>query len=322
VSSSPTHRFIRTNGIRMHVTEQGTGPLVILCHGFPECAHSWRHQLPALAAAGFRVVAPDQRGFGKTDCPELIEAYNMFQLVGDIVGLVEALGEERAIVIGHDWGSPVAWYCGLLRPDMFRAVGMLSVPFSPRTAQDIQPTVAMRAMSAERQFYHLYYQEPGKAEREMEADVRRTLRMLLYSASGDAPIDERWQYMLAPGEGLLDGLTDPAVLPPWLTEQDLDFLAGEFRRTGFRGGLNWYRNIDHRWEHTPFLTGATLQQPALFVAGDADAVITMRRAAYDNLERTVPRLTRKVLLPGAGHWIQQERPQDVNRLLVEFVRSV
>jgi pimeloyl-ACP methyl ester carboxylesterase len=317
-----THRFVETNGIRMHVAEQGAGPLVILCHGFPECWRSWRHQLPAIAAAGFRVVAPDQRGFGQTDCPTPVEAYNMFQLVGDIVGLVHALGEDRAILVGHDWGSPVAWYSSLLRPDMFRAVAMLSVPFSPRTPQDIRPTVAMRKMSADRRFYHLYYQEPGVAEREMEADVRRTLRMHLYSASGDAPVEERWRYMLAPHEGLLDGMTDPASLPEWLTEQDLDYLTAEYQRTGFRGGLNWYRNIDHRWEQTPFLNGATLDQPALFIAGDADAVITMRRAAFDNLERTVPRLTKKVLLPGAGHWVQQERPQDVNRLLLEFLRSL
>jgi len=160
------------------------------------------------------------------------------------------------------------------------------------------------------------------AERELEADVRRTLRMLLYSASGDAPVDARWRYLLAPGEGLLGGLTDPASLPNWLTEPDLDYLSGEFTRTGFRGGLNWYRNIDHRWEQTPFLNGAMLNQPALFIAGDADAVITMRRAAFDNLERTVPRLTRKVLLPGAGHWVQQERPQEVSRLLIEFVCAV
>jgi pimeloyl-ACP methyl ester carboxylesterase len=199
---------------------------------------------------------------------------------------------------------------------------MLSVPFAPRMPQDIRPTVAMRKMSADQQFYHLYYQKPGKAEREMEADVRRTLRMLMYSASGDAPVEERWRYMLAPGEGLLDGLTDPRSLPKWLTEQDLDYLAGEYERTGFRGGLNWYRNIDHRWKHTPFLNGVTLEQPAVFIAGDADAVITMRRAAFDNLEQVVPRLTKKVLLPGAGHWIQQERPQEVNRLLVEFVQGV
>jgi pimeloyl-ACP methyl ester carboxylesterase len=316
------HRVVETNGIRMHVAEQGSGPLVILCHGFPELWYSWRHQLSALAAAGYRVIAPDQRGFGQTDCPGPVEAYNMFQLTGDIVGLVRALGEERAAIVGHDWGSPVAWYSSLLRPDIFHAVAMLSVPFSPRMPQDIRPTVAMRKMSSEREFYHLYFQEPGKAERELESDVRLTLRMLLYSASGDAPGEERWRYMLEPGKGLLGGLTDPKTLPPWLSEQDLDYIAAEFGRTGFRGGLNWYRNIDHRWEQTPFLNEAKLQQPALFIAGEADAVITMRRPAFEALERNVPRLTKKILLPGAGHWIQQERPADVSRLLVEFLRGV
>jgi pimeloyl-ACP methyl ester carboxylesterase len=316
------HRFIDTNGISMHIAEQGEGALVVLCHGFPECWYSWRHQLPALAAAGYHMVAPDQRGYGQTDRPEPIEAYHILQLTGDMVGLVHALDAEQAIIVGHDWGAPVAWHCALLRPDLFHAVALLSVPYLQRAWEDIRPTEAMRRMAGEREFYQLYFQEPGTAEAELEADVRTTMRMFLYAASGDAPPEKRWRFLFGKSEKFLDTGSLPEVLPGWLTEQDLDVFAREFERTGFRGGLNWYRNIDRLWELTPFLNGATLRQPTLFVAGAVDPVITMYRGAFDVLEQTVPNLRQKVLLPGAGHWIQQERPAQVNRLLLEFLASL
>ena len=316
------HRFVETNGIRMHVAEQGKGPLVVLCHGFPELWYSWRHQLPALAQAGFHAVAPDQRGYGQTDRPEPIEAYDILRLAGDIVGLVQALGEEQAVIAGHDWGAPVAWHCALLRPDIFRAVVLLSVPYLPRHAFDIRPTEAMKWMAGENEFYQLYFQEPGRAESELEADVRKTMRMFLYSASGDPPPEKRWRFIFPKTQKFLDTASLPETLPPWLTEEDIDVFAREFARTGFRGGLNWYRNIDRMWELTPFLNGAKLRQPALFVAGEADGVITMYRQAFDTLEETVPGLTKKVLLPGAGHWVQQERPKAVNELLIEFLQSL
>jgi pimeloyl-ACP methyl ester carboxylesterase len=316
------HRFVETNGIRMHVAEQGKGPLVVLCHGFPELWYSWRHQLPALAQAGFHAVAPDQRGYGQTDRPEPIEAYDILRLAGDIVGLVQALGEEQAVIAGHDWGAPVAWHCALLRPDLFRAVILLSVPYLPRNAFDIRPTEAMKWMAGENEFYQLYFQEPGRAESELEADVRKTMRMFLYSASGDPPPEKRWRFIFPKTQKFLDTASLPETLPPWLTEEDIDVFAREFARTGFRGGLNWYRNIDRMWELTPFLNGAKLRQPALFVAGEADGVITMYRQAFDTLEETVPGLTKKVLLPGAGHWVQQERPKAVNELLIEFLQSL
>ena len=316
------HRFIETNGIRMHIAEQGEGSLVVLCHGFPECWYSWRHQLPALAEAGYHTVAPDQRGYGKTDRPAPIDAYNIFQLTGDIVGLVHALGEEQAVIVGHDWGAPVAWHCALLRPDMFRAIALLSVPYVPRSWKNVRPTEAMKRMAGDKQFYQLYFQEPGKAEAELEADVRQTMRMFLYSASGDPPPEKRWRVLFSKSETLLDTGSQPDILPAWLTEHDINYFTREFERTGFRGGLNWYRNIDSLWEQTPFLTGAKLHQPVLFVAGEADAVIAMRRAAFDRLEEAVPNLTKKVLLPGAGHWIQQERPPEVNQLLLEFLAGL
>lgn len=316
------HRTIQTNGIEMHIAEQGQGPVMVLCHGFPESWYSWRHQLPALAAAGFHAVAPDQRGYGDTSRPEAIDAYNIFDLTADIVGLVHALGESQAIIVGHDWGSPVAWHCALLRPDIFRAVVLLSVPYLQRPWNGSPPTALMARAAGERQFYQLYFQEPGKAEAEMEADVRGALSGMLYAASGDCPVDERWRLTFDKGKRFVDTLSVPDRLPPWLTENDLDVYESAFRKTGFRGGLNWYRNIDRNWERSAFLGGAPLRQPTLFIGGEHDPVIAARRSAYDALEQTAPNLWRKVLLPGAGHWIQQERPSRVNELLIEFIGSV
>jgi pimeloyl-ACP methyl ester carboxylesterase len=320
--ASITHRFIETNHIKMHIAQQGEGPLIVLCHGFPESWYSWRHQLPALSEAGYHVVAPDQRGYGQTDRPEAIEAYNILELTADIVGLVDALNREQAVIVGHDWGAVVAWYCSLLRPDIFSATVLLSVPYIPRTWEDIRPTEAMKRMVGENQFYQLYFQEPGLAEAELDEDVRKAITMFLYSASGSPPPEKRWRYLFSKSEKLLDTGALPETLPTWLTEQDIDFFTSEFERTGFRGGLNWYRNFDRNWALTAFLSGAKLRQPALFVAGELDPVITMYRDAFDAMEQTVPNLKQKVLLSGAGHWIQQERPTEVNQLLVEFLTGL
>lgn len=317
-----THRFIETNRIKMHIAEQGEGPLVILCHGFPESWYSWRHQLPALSEAGYHVVAPDQRGYGQTDRPEAIEAYNILELTADIVGLVDALNQEHAVIMGHDWGAVVAWYCSLLRPDIFTATVLLSVPYIPRAWTDIRPTDAMKQMVGENQFYQLYFQEQGLAEAELDEDVRKAITMFLYSASGNPPPEKRWRYLFSKSEKLLDTCVLPETLPAWLTEQDIDFFTAEFERTGFRSGLNWYRNLDRNWELTTFLSGAKLRQPALFVAGELDPVIAMYRDAFDAMEQIVPNLKQKVLLSGAGHWIQQERPTEVNQLLIEFLSAL
>jgi len=317
-----THRFVETNGIRMHIAESGKGPLVILCHGFPELWYAWRHQLVALAEAGFHGVAPDQRGYGQTDQPEPIEAYHILNLVGDIVSLVKVLGEQKAFIIGHDWGANVAWHCVLLRPDIFPAVVALSVPFLPRLGGKIPPTEIMKKMSGEQVFYQVYFQEPGRAEGGMETDVRGTMRTTLYSLSGNPPPEKRWRFMLDKSEKALDAYSLPEALPSWLTEKDVDYFVSEFKRTGFRGGLNWYRNIDRNWELTSFLEGAQIYPPALFVAGEVDPVIKMYRKAYDSLEKNVLQLKGKILIPGVGHWVNQERPAEVNKLILEFLKSL
>jgi pimeloyl-ACP methyl ester carboxylesterase len=317
------HRFVDTNGIRMHLSEAGEGPLVVLLHGFPEGWYSWRHQLGALAASGFHAVAPDQRGYGRTDRPDPIESYDILTLTADIVGLVQELGRDEAVVVGHDWGAPVAWHCALLRPDVFRAVGLLSVPYLPRVWGAPRPTTAMRAIGGEGgEFYQLYFQEPGRAEADLEADVRRTMTTLLYALSGDPPSEKRWRFVVGKGQRLLDTGGFPDRLPEWLTEADINHFVGEFTRTGFRGALNWYRNMDRMWETTRFLCGAKLRQPALFAAGERDAVIEMYRPAYEALPVNVPDLRSNTLLPGAGHWVQQERPAEVNRLLLEFLSGL
>jgi len=316
------HRIVETNGIKMHIAEQGKGPLVILCHGFPELWYSWRHQLGALAEVGFHAVAPDQRGYGRTDRPEAIEDYNILKLTGDIVGLVHVLGEEKAIIVGHDWGAPVAWHCTLLRPDIFKALVLMSVPYRRGSWKSSRPTEAMRRMAGEQEFYQLYFQEPGKAEAELEKDVRNSMLTFLYSASGDPPREKRWRFLFDKSQRFIDTGFLPDALPAWLTEQALDVFSQEFKHTGFRGGLNWYRNIDRNWELTSFLNGAAIHQPALFVAGEFDGVIAMSRPAFDTLETSIPNLKRKVLIPGVGHWVQQERPREVNELLVEFLTSL
>jgi pimeloyl-ACP methyl ester carboxylesterase len=323
-----THRHIDTNGIRMHVAECGAGPLVVLCHGFPESWYSWRHQLSAFAEAGFRVVAPDMRGYGQTDRPEGIDQYTLLHLVGDMVGLLDAFEVADAVIIGHDWGAPVAWSSALLRPDRFRGVVGLSVPFWQRLP--IRPTSLMNQNDQE-MFYQLYFQTPGVAETELERDVRRTMRSLLYSGSGDAPRSpsdvaqsSNEVGMVPRNGGFLDRMMNPQTLPPWLTESDIDFYVQEFTRTGFRGGLNWYRTIDRSWELFAPFAGKQIVVPGLYIAGDRDLVVGFRGIdlILANLPHAVPQLRGTVFLKGCGHWTQQERPDEVNRAVLDFVRAL
>jgi epoxide hydrolase A/B len=225
------------------------------------------------------------------------------------------------VIAGHDWGAPVAWHAALLRPDRFRAVIGLSVPFRPRSP--VRPTSAM-PVSADDRFYQLYFQEPGLAEAELERDVRRTIRSILYAASGDMPKHEGRLDMVPRNGGFLDRAPDPAVLPPWLSGSDVDFYVGEFARTGFRGGLNWYRNIDRNWELLAPFAGTQVTVPALYIAGDRDLVMSFKGMdqLIANLATFVPGLRRTIMLPGCGHWTQQERPAEVNAAMIDFLGSL
>jgi pimeloyl-ACP methyl ester carboxylesterase len=317
--STITHRFIETNGIRLHLAEQGTGPLVVFLHGFPECWYSWRHQLAALAGAGYRAVAPDQRGFGETDRPGTVEDYTILHTLGDLIGVLDALGEERAVVVGHDFGSRPAWTGGLVRPDRIRSVVGLSVPFVPRGP--VAPIAGLRATMGER-FYQVYFQQPGPAEVEFERDVRTTIRKLLYGLSGDVP-DVPTPVVPEVGE-LLDIFDNPAVLPPWLNEEDLDVYERAFSRTGFSSALNWARNFDRNWELMAPWAGAKVEVPALFVSGERDHVghFPGMGELIANLQEFVPKLTRTIILPGCGHWTQQERADEVNAAVVGFLEDL
>jgi len=328
--SETTQRMIESNGIRLNIAEQGKGPLVLLCHGFPESWYSWRHQIEALAAAGFHAVAPDMRGYGKSDAPEAIDQYTIFHLVGDLVGLLDALEAPTAVIVGHDWGASIAWQAARLRPDRFRAVVALSVPFRPRGP--VRPTSVM-PQTADAQFYQLYFQNPGVAEAELERDPRATVRNMLYGASGDgaaarAAAASRGAApsigMVPRGGGMMQGPGAPATLPAWLSEADIDFYAGEFKRSGFRGGLNYYRNIDRNWELTAAFADVKVTVPALYIAGDHDMVIAAPGTAelLANLKQFVPALRNIQMLPGCGHWTQQERPSEVNAAIIDFIRGL
>ena len=318
------HRFIDTNGIRMHIAEKGSGPLILLCHGFPESWYSWRHQILALADAGYHVVAPDMRGYGQTDAPEAIDQYSMMHLVGDMVGVLDALGEQTAVIAGHDWGAPVAWHAALLRPDRFPAVIGLSVPFRPRGK--VRPTSVM-PRTDDAVFYQLYFQQPGVAEADLEEDVRVSVRGVLLRIAGEAAGAAGGGFSMVPVSGGMRERTRQAAqadLPGWLTQADIDFYAGEFARTGFRGGLNWYRNIDRNWEMLAPFAGAKVTVPALYVAGDRDLVLAFPGATelVAGLKAFVPNLRETVILPGCGHWTQQERPEAVNAAMIGFLRGL
>src|SRR5947209_1247316 len=309
---------VAVNGIEMNFAEYGHGPMVLLCHGWPELWYSWRHQLVALAAVGYRVVAPDMRGFGRTTAPADVAAYTILHNVGDMVALVAALGEKRAVIIGHDWGAPVAWHAALWRPDIFPAVVAMSVPHRRRGAQ---PPLETLRKAGKGDYYWLYFQELA-AEEEFARDARFTVKRLFHIGFGETPREDKMSLYVDRARGFLGAPRDVA-LPEWLSEADIDVFASEYQRTGFRGGLNWYRNIDRNWELTAPWHDAKILQPALFIAGANDAVITgsMGQRALDELETVVPNLQCKLLLDGAGHWIQQERPAEVNAALISFARE-
>jgi pimeloyl-ACP methyl ester carboxylesterase len=281
--------------------------------------------MAALAAAGYRAVAPDMRGYGESDRPEEIERYTLFHLVGDLVGILDALGESRAVIGGHDWGAPVAWHAALTRPDRFRAIMALSVPYRPRGS--VAPTSAM-PHTPDAIFYQLYFQNPGVAEAELERDVRDSLKRILYSGSGDVPrrnpgVAPAGVGMVPRPGGFLSRMPEPNPVP-WLSGADLDVYVSQFMQSGFRGGLNWYRNIDRNWELLAPFAGAPVTVPALYMAGDLDLVVAFPRMKelIADLKRFVPELRSSIMLEGCGHWTQQERAGEVNTAMLQFLRAL
>jgi pimeloyl-ACP methyl ester carboxylesterase len=317
-----THRMIETNGTRLHVAEQGEGPLVILCHGFPECWYSWRHQLGALAKAGFRAVAPDLRGYGRSDRPEEVEKYTILDDIGDIVGLVDALGAKQAVIAGHDIGAAIAWQTALLRPDRFRAVIALSPPFRSRGFGDSGPPTTLMPRTENAVFYQLFFQNPA-AEAGLGRDLRLTFRYQFYTLSGDRP-PSAGVGGLPPGMMPRKGgfMIDPPSLPAWVTESDIDVYVKEYARSGFHGPLAWWRNIDRGWELMAPFAGAAVTVPALYMAGDRDFVAAVFSQDIAKQSALVPKLRSTIMLPDCGHWTQQERAVEVSAAMIDFLRSL
>ncbi|MET7457746.1 alpha/beta hydrolase [Streptomyces sp. NPDC005574] len=320
-SAGPAHRLVSSPAGRTHLVEQGSGPLVLLVHGFPETWYTWRRQLPVLAAAGHRAVAVDVRGYGRSSRPDATDAYRLLDLVEDNVAVVDALGEESAVIVGHDWGATIAATSALVRPDVFRAVGLLSVPYTPPGGP--RPSEVFARMGGEEEFYVSYFQQPCRAEAEIEPDVRGWLAGFYAALSADT--------MPAPGApdphfvsrgGTLRDRFPTGRPPAWLSEQDLDVYAGEFERTGLTGALNRYRNMDRDWADLADFAGAPLTQPSLFIGGALDASTTWLADAIKAYPTTLPGLTASHILDGCGHFVQQERPEETNRLLTDWLTSV
>lgn len=316
-----THRLVASPAGRIHLVEQGTGPLVLLVHGFPESWYAWRHQLPVLAAAGYRAVAVDVRGYGRSSKPEGVAAYRMLDLVEDNVAVVRALGEETAVVVGHDWGSTIAATSALVRPDVFRAVGLLSVPYAPPGGP--RPSEVFAQMGGDEEFYVSYFQEPGRAEAEIEPDVRGWLASFYAALAAETmPAAGAPDPHFVSRGGTLRDRFPAGRLPGWLSEDELDVYAGEFERTGMSGALNRYRNMDRDWEDLAPYRGKPIPQPSLFLGGALDASTTWLADAIQAYPTTLPGLLASHVLDGCGHWIQQERPEEVNQILTGWLAAL
>ncbi len=313
-------RTISTNDVELHVVEAGepdADHAVVLVHGFPELSYSWRHQLPALADAGHYVVAPDMRGYGRSSRPEAIEDYDIVHLTDDLLGVLDAVGRERAVFVGHDWGALVVWSLALLHPSRVEGVVGMSVPFLPRAP--MPPTQLMAQAFAGRFFYILYFQQPGPADADLARDPATTMRRLLVDPGDPARAFDP-EISADDGRGFVDRFPEPDGRPSWLTEADLDHYVAEFTRTGFTGGLNWYRNFDRNWGLTEHVAGATVTMPSLFVGGALDPVLAMSPPSVMDGHLDDHRGT--VLVEGAGHWVQQERPDEVNAALLTFLAGL
>jgi pimeloyl-ACP methyl ester carboxylesterase len=309
-------RTVATNGVDLRLVEAGEGFPVVLAHGFPELAYSWRHQIPALAAAGCHVMAPDQRGYGRSSRPDAIDDYDIAHLTGDLVGLLDDAGEERAVFVGHDWGALVVWQLALLHPERVAGVVGMSVPFIPRGP--MPPVQVMRQVFGDMFFYIVYFQEPGVADADLGRDPARTMRGLLVSLVTEGADPERVATAMAnDGRGFVDRLPEVDTLPGWLSEDELAFYVSEFSRTGFTGGINWYRNMDRNWELTERVAGVKVTMPSLFIGGAFDPVLMMTPPTV--MDGWLDDHRGNVIVDGAGHWVQQEKPAEVNAALVDFI---
>ena len=319
-----THEQIPANGIQLHVAVAGPadGPPVVLCHGFPELWYSWRHQLGALADAGYRAMAPDLRGYGASARPGEVTDYGSDELTGDMAGLLDHYGYEQASFVGHDWGAMLVWEMGRLRPERVSSICNMSVPYTNSPAP---PTEIFEVIFEGKFFYMLYFQPVGPAEAEFEADPRLFLRTMLYAAGGEGMAANSSPLPDAPREGtrFMDILSPaPDVLPGWITEADVDVYAAAFEESGFFGPISFYRNMDANWERSKDIPASVYTMPTGFITGSLDPVNFMMPGAAEAMAEALPDFRGGTVVDGAGHWVQQERPAETNAALMEFLASV
>lgn len=320
----PEFRHIALKDIRLRAAVEGRGPLVVMVHGFPESWFSWRHQMEPVAKAGFTACAIDVRGYGGSDKPRAIEDYSMEHMIADVVGVIEALApDKRGILLGHDWGAPIVWNTALARPDRVAAVCALSVPYMGVPTRPFTEIFDELFTQKNRFFYQAYFQKEGVAEAEAERDIRGFLRKFYYALCGDAP-DGAWPSNKKADAPLLEGLVDPDVFPRWLSPRDLDYYVHEFEGSGLRGPINRYRNHVRDFDYLQQFKGRRIEQPALFVGGSRDLVLTMlgRVDFLPRMKAEIPDLRGADVLEGCGHWTQQERPREVNERLLAWLASL
>jgi pimeloyl-ACP methyl ester carboxylesterase len=344
--SERKHRLLNVDGVRLHLVEEGEGPLVILVHGFPELWYSWRFQMPVIAAAGYRVVAIDQRGYGRSSKFWQTDAYRIHALVADLVGLVRTLGEKHAILIGHDWGAPVVWSAAWLHPEIFRGVLGMSVPFSGRGLialpgnpfGELSPHEIHRAVAGPGQdFYQVYFSGLGAVIEEIECDLRGWVRDLMWTVSGDAaaasgfspagmdPIELiRASALCLPrgGERMRDRFVSPPRMPQWLTDTDLDVFVDALEHGGFSGPLSYYHNLQNDWQDLAPMVGRPLEVPAMFLGAEYDVATWWGAEAIERAPQVMPNWMGSHVLQGAGHWLQQERPVETNAVVSKFLRAL
>jgi epoxide hydrolase A/B len=314
-------RRATVNGVELDLLESGDrgAPAVVLAHGFPEAAWSWRHQLPALADAGYHAIAPDQRGYGGSSSPNVVDAYGIEDLCGDLIGLLDETGQEQGVFVGHDWGALIVWDLARLHPERVRAVVGASVPY---TFWPGRPTEVLRRLMGDRFSYILYFQDVGPAEEELEADIGDTLARVLWSASGEgfrAPSEAP----PAQGTRFLTTLPPPPPLPwPWLTAADLKRYVATFERSGFFGPLSYYRNFDGNYDRMTALPPSRLTMPCIHIAGERDLVLLMAPNAAERMSAELPGFRGQTLIPGVGHWTQQEAPAAFNDALLSFLHDM
>jgi len=317
-------QFIELADVRLRAAVEGSGPLVVMIHGFPESWYSWRHQIGAIAGAGFTACAIDVRGYGGSGKPPAVADYAMEKMIADVTGVIEALApDKRAILIGHDWGAPIVWNTALVRPDRVRAVCGLSVPYTGVPTRSFDEIFDAVFTKRGKFFYQAYFQKESVAEEEAEANPRDFLRKFYYAISGDAP-DGTWPTNKTVDNTLLDGLVDPDPFPAWLAPADLDYYVGEFEGSGFRGPINRYRNHRSDFEFLQAFKGRKIAQPSLFIGGSRDLVLTMfgKTDFVTPMRAELTDLRGADVLEGCGHWTQQERPAEVNARLLKWLEGL